>query len=298
MLDPHRLRMLRAVITQGSVHAAASRLGYTPSTVSQHLKALQSQTGLVLLERQGRGVVPTPAGLRLAEEAEEILARLAALTTLTRDLRADRDASVTMSYVASAGVALVPSVVAAVTAQFTDLRLHLRLNEVHDDPTFAPDLNITVTHPGVPATTPDGYHDEVLLQDPYLAVVPADHRWAERVALRPADMAGEPLVDNDMGQGPCRQAVLDLFGAVGAEPVFTVEAHDYAAAIEFVAAGLGITIIPRLALRRLPDQVRVIPITDPVPSRTLVLRTKASATTNPAVQRITELLHAAVLDLH
>ena len=77
MVDPHRLRMLQAVVTQGSVHQAARLLGYTPSTVSQHLAALQRETGLSLLERRGRALSPTEAGRQLASAAGEVLGRLA-----------------------------------------------------------------------------------------------------------------------------------------------------------------------------------------------------------------------------
>ena len=59
MLDVHRLRVLRTVVATGSVGAAASTLGYTPSAVSQHLATLQRETGLLLIERKGRGIEPT-----------------------------------------------------------------------------------------------------------------------------------------------------------------------------------------------------------------------------------------------
>ena len=61
MLDVQRLRVFRAVVASGSVQAAADHLGYTPSAVSQQLTALQRETGLVLFEKAGRGIAPTPA---------------------------------------------------------------------------------------------------------------------------------------------------------------------------------------------------------------------------------------------
>jgi DNA-binding transcriptional LysR family regulator len=66
MLDVHRLRVFRAVVASGSVNAAATNLGYTASAVSQHVAALQRETGLALLARSGRGVEPTAVGLALA----------------------------------------------------------------------------------------------------------------------------------------------------------------------------------------------------------------------------------------
>src|SRR5262249_9951777 len=68
MLDAHRLRVFRAVVAAGSINGAAASLGYTPSAVSQHVAALQRETGLALVERNGRGIVPTPAGRHFADE--------------------------------------------------------------------------------------------------------------------------------------------------------------------------------------------------------------------------------------
>ncbi len=85
--------------------AAAANLGYSPSAVSQHVTALQRETGLPLLEKAGRGLRPTAAGLALAAEADEILARLGAAEALVADLRAGRTGSLSIAYFPSAGTA-------------------------------------------------------------------------------------------------------------------------------------------------------------------------------------------------
>ena len=62
MLDVRRMQVLRAVVTSGSVSAAAANLGYTPSAISQQLSTLEREAGTPLLEKVGRGLRPTPAG--------------------------------------------------------------------------------------------------------------------------------------------------------------------------------------------------------------------------------------------
>ena len=74
MIDPVALRSLVAVEAHGSVGAAAAALDYTPSAVSQQIKRLETQTGVQLLERQGRGVLLTEAGRTLSESARDLLA--------------------------------------------------------------------------------------------------------------------------------------------------------------------------------------------------------------------------------
>src|SRR5262249_61912740 len=103
MLDAHRLRVFRAVVAAGSINGAAATLGYTPSAVSQHVAALQRETGLVLVERNGRGIVSTPAGRLFAEESRHALERLAALESGAAGLPAGRSGRLTISVFASGG---------------------------------------------------------------------------------------------------------------------------------------------------------------------------------------------------
>ncbi|HEU5107100.1 MAG TPA: LysR family transcriptional regulator, partial [Micromonosporaceae bacterium] len=86
MLDVRRMQVLRAVVTSGSITAAAANLGFTPSAVSQQIAALERETGLPLLERIGRGVRPTAAGTLLTEHAGIICRRVAEAELALADL--------------------------------------------------------------------------------------------------------------------------------------------------------------------------------------------------------------------
>src|SRR5215217_2951170 len=96
MIDVQRLRVFRAVVASGSVQAAADHLGYTPSAVSQHLTALQRETGLVLFEKDGRGIAATPAAKVLAAESDEVMGSLTRLGGFVDDLRSGRSGSLTI----------------------------------------------------------------------------------------------------------------------------------------------------------------------------------------------------------
>src|SRR5690606_6891288 len=129
MLDVHRLHVFRAVIANGSIQAAAANLGYTPSAVSQHVAALQRETGLMLVSRVGRGIEPTRAGLALAERIDGLLDQLGDLESLVADLRAGRTGSLSIAYFASVGSAWMPQVVRRLSRDFPDIRLNLRLRD-------------------------------------------------------------------------------------------------------------------------------------------------------------------------
>ena len=292
MLDLQRLRVFRAVVAEGSVVRAATNLGYTPSAISQQVSALQRETGLALVERQGRGIVPTATGLLLAEEVDGVLDRLAKLETLTSDLRAGRIGSLTVSHFASAGSTWIPPIVAALSREFPGLRLNLRLAELHQESDDAPDVEIFVE--GANTTSLAGYDVGSLLREPYLAVVPADHRLAGRGRVPLVELAEEAWVDNDVARGSCRQILLDSCAAAGFSPGFQIETQDYPTAIAFVAAGAGITVLPRLGLGTPPPGVAVLGVDDPTPRREIFVRSKESLRANPAVRRLLAVLDERV----
>ena len=129
MLDVHRLRVFRSVVASGSIHAAAANLGYTASAVSQHVSALQRETGLALMSRNGRGVEPTAAGLALAAEIDGVLSRLGDVESFVADLREGRTGSLSVAYFASVGSAWMPTVVRALLHEFPGIRLDLSLRD-------------------------------------------------------------------------------------------------------------------------------------------------------------------------
>ena len=228
MLDVHRLRIFHAVVASGSVAAAASNLGYTPSAVSQHLTALQRETGLTLLERAGRGLRPTTAGLAVAEQAEGILARLSDAEAVLSDLRNGRNSRLSIGYFASVGAAWIPEVARQVTSEYPGVRLELQLrDDVAVDPEDWPDIQLVIGRKGTinPGSGFDAHH---LINDPYVAVLPDTHRFAGRDEVELAELLGERWVDNDFAFGLCRQNLLDTCAAAGFTPTFHVEAHDYA----------------------------------------------------------------------
>src|ERR1700761_7536676 len=110
MIDVQRLRGFRAVVASGSVQAAADHLGFTPSAVSQHLSALQRETGLVLFEKAGRGIAPTPAAQVLATESDEVMGSLSRLGGLVDHLREGRTGTVTIGTFDSAAQSWLPHV--------------------------------------------------------------------------------------------------------------------------------------------------------------------------------------------
>lgn len=232
--------------------------------------------------------MPTSVGRLLAAESDAVLERLARLEALAGDLRAGRVGSLVVSHFASAGATWIPPIVATLTREFPTLRLDLRLTELLPETGDRPDVEIFVE--GAASSSLEGYDVEPLLTEPYVAVVPADHPLAGSGQVPLANLRDEAWVDNDVARGACRERLLDACAAAGFTPGFHIETQDYPTAIAFVAAGAGITVLPRLGLGTPPPGAAVLSLIDPTPTRSILVRSRQSLRENPAVRRLLELL--------
>ncbi|XVV03193.1 LysR family transcriptional regulator [Actinosynnema sp. CA-248983] len=296
MLDVRRMQVLRAVVTTGSITAAATNLGYTPSAISQQVAALEKQAGLPLLDRVGRGVRPTAAGRMLTEHAAHITDRLVEAEAALADLREGRTGRLRVRYFATAGAALVPPAVAAFKERHADVQLDLKLTEPDD-----PMLEIAAGRADVALTVfprvvepPRGVRFVHLLDDPYLAVLPRGHELSRKRVLDLADLADEPWVDAVNPPGPCRDIVLNACAGAGFAPNFVLESDDYPTAQGFVAAGLGVTIIPKLGLGVVHPGVVVRKLRHPEPVRMIHAAIREDSLGSPAVRTLVDALKAAV----
>ncbi|CCH68494.1 LysR family transcriptional regulator [Phycicoccus elongatus] len=286
MLDPHRLGVFQSVMVTGSVQEAADNLRMTPSAVSQHIAALQRQTGLDLFDRVGRGIVPTAAAEALIAQAETVLQQWHRLDDYVADLRDGRTGRLVLGYFPSAGSTLLPSIVRQITAEFPDLVVELVLTEVGARSTI-PDIDVAMDH--TENTRRPGYRKVPLTEDPYILAVHHEHPLARRRAVTLTDLKGEGWVSNDSFANPGHRIVLAACAAKGFTPRFTVQAQDHHSALGFVAAGVGITVLPRLAARIIPDGVVRVRITDP-PVRQLVAMVREGGVRNAVADRVLDLL--------
>jgi DNA-binding transcriptional LysR family regulator len=275
MLDVRRLRVLREVALRGSFSAAAQALTYTQSAVSQQIAALEREAGTRLVERHGRGIRLTDAGRALVRRADSILVELAAADAELQAIAGLRAGRVRVSTFASAAGSLLPTAVTAFRAAHPAVQVELALVEATEEAVGGlragrADLVLVAVPAGQPLD--DQVEAHRLFEDPMLAVLPGGHRLARRRTLRLDDLAGEPWV---LGGGPgCsdRATILRACHAAGFEPRVTVDfpTDDYHATQGMVAAGAGVTLLPRLALAVPRDDLAVRPLAGPGPSREVV----------------------------
>lgn len=288
--------MLEAVVTSGSVTAAAAELGYTPSAVSQQIGALEKETGTELLERFGRQVRPTAAGRLLTEHSAAIGRRIAEAETALADLRAGRTGSLSLRYFATAGAGLVAPAVAAFRRVHPGVRLDLALSDPQD-PRGAvrrgeADIALVVPLRGEPGA--DGLLvAERLAEDPYRVVLPKGHPLAVKRVVDLGLLAAEPWVGTEWPPGPCLELVTDACAAAGFVPGFAVRSEDHATALGFVAAGLGVALMPLLGIGGGHPGVVVRKVRGPQPVRGIEAVRRSTQREGPALRALLGALRRA-----
>jgi DNA-binding transcriptional LysR family regulator len=268
MLDVRRMRVLREVSVQGSFSAAAEALNFTQSAVSQHVAALERETGAQLVERGARGVRLTEAGQLLVGHADAILARIECAEDDLAALAGLRGGRLRLISFQSGGATLAPRAVAA----FRERHPHVDLSLMQAEPEEAAgrlrageaDVALVYDYAPLPQL-PTDLELVHLLDDPYDAILPAGHRLAKRRPLSLADLGEEPWVASTLSCG-CRQITEAVCRQAGFRPKVAFETDETSAAQALVAAGVGITLMPRLALTTLHPGVVARTLTD-APSR-------------------------------
>lgn len=293
MLDVRRLRVLKAVVETGSMVAAADELGYTPSAVSQHLAALEREAGAPLLERVGRGVRATPAGRLLAEYTGPVLAKLAEAEAALADLVAGRTGRIGVTFFPTAGASLVPAAVAEFRRRHPGVELQLKVAEPDRalDALLRRATDVAVVVAG--SERPDGTRWLHLLDDPYFVVVPRAHPLAGRGAVDLAEIADEPWVDTDSVPGPCLRAILEACELAGFTPRPAVQADDYPTTQGLVAAGVGVALVPGLALGAVHPGVVVLAIRRHRPVRSIHAVVRAGCADHPTIGTVLATLRQA-----
>ncbi len=293
MLNLGRLKVLQEVIGRGSFSAAAEALSYTQSAVSQAIARLEAETGTMLVIRDRRGVRATAAGATLAEHADLIFAQVEAAESDLAAVLGVRGGVLRVASFPSAGATLIPEAVATFRARHPAVALTLAEGEPEE---IAPrlragefDLALLFEFPGVRERAGVGLRAVSLLEDHMHVALPATHPLAGKPALTLADLRGEDWVQTS-AESPCARHVVRSCLAAGFEPHVTFESDDYETVQGLVAAGVGVALIPRLALTRVHPGIVVRALAPRSPARKVVAATVTGPGVAPAAKTMIRVL--------
>src|SRR5947209_3365813 len=293
MLNVGRLHVLCEVVRRGSYSAAAESLSYTQSAVSQAIARLEAETGATLVVRDRRGVRPTAAGSTLVEHAEAIFAQIDSAEADLAAVLGVRGGRLRVASFPSAGATLIPLAVAAFRREHPDVALTLAEGEPEE---IAPrlragefDLALLFEFPGVRDRHGPGLRTVALLEDPMDVALPADHRLAAKRSLKLSDLRNENWVQTSESSH-CARHVVRMCLASGFEPNATFESDDYETVQGLVAAGVGVALIPRLALTRVHRGIVVRALAPRSPTRQVIAATMGGRGGAPAAQAMIGIL--------
>jgi DNA-binding transcriptional LysR family regulator len=272
MFDARLLSVFREVATRGSFSEAALALSFTQPAVSQQIARLERELGTRLLARNAHGVTPTPAGEVLLRHAEAVLAQLRQAEAEVRAVAGVERPRLRVGAFPSAAASIMPPALAELRAAHAAAELTLSVVEAPDSVealrTGELDLALVLDSELMPLELPAGLESVTVLEDPMLAALPYSHRLAARSAISLADLRSEEwMVCGVSGTCPDTNVVLRACREAGFVPQVAFASDDYGAIQGMVASGMGVALIPSLALVSARDDIAIRPLRGARPTR-------------------------------
>jgi DNA-binding transcriptional LysR family regulator len=293
MLNTGRLNVFREVVDHGSFSAAADALSYSQSAVSQAVAALEAEMGTPLIERRRGGVIPTPAGAALAAHVGGILAQMDSAEAEVAAIAAGHGGQLRTASFPTAGSTLMPRAIAAFRSSHPGVELTLAEGEPEE---IAPrlragefDLVLLFEFEGVGERLGKGMRRFPLFDDPLHLALPEGHPLVEREQIELTDLRDEAWVQTS-AQSPCAKHVIRSCHAAGFEPTVSFESDDYQTVQGLVAAGVGVALIPELALSTIRKDIEIRELHPASPVRKVFAATPRAAAATPAVATMIDVL--------
>jgi DNA-binding transcriptional LysR family regulator len=303
MLDVHRLRLLRELSRQGTIAATARACSLTPSAVSQQLAVLEREAGAPLYFRDGRRLVLTEAAQVLVEHTERVLAELERARANVAALTSTVRGALRLAAFPTAARALAAEAIARCRAAHPDLRVRLSEQETVDAVDALRggriDVALVYEYSLLPAVREPAVETEPLLTEPLLLALPpglAGELADGDGSLELASLADQPWVA--ASQDDAMHAILArACAAAGFTPRLDFTSSDYTVIFALVAAGLGVSIVPRLALESMSAEIELREVADLELTRTVSVAVRAGSRRTPQIAAIVDALREVATDV-
>ena len=274
MLDTRRLKVLCEVGKHGSFSAAADALGYTQPAVSRQIATLEAEVGVVLVRRVPQGAVLTDAGRLLVGRAETVLAQLADAEAEMRALVGLEGGTLSIATFASAASSIVPPAIARFRERYPAVELKVVMSDPIDSlPRLrSGELDLALSHDSsyAGADQSSGIEFQHLFDDPMYVAMPLGHPLADAAPLRLEAFADQPWMLATTHSCPDSRLFLRACHAAGFEPRIAFQNDDYPAILGFVAAGVGVALVPDMVARGARDDVVIRGLDPPAPPRPIL----------------------------
>lgn len=264
MVNPIHLQTLLEVTRTGSFAAAASRLGYTASAVSQQMAALERDTGVTLFERSARSVLPTEAAVVMARHAAKVLTDIDALLAASNRTHATTVKELRLGIFPSLATHVLPPLLRR--KEWASLGMSLKVSVGEPMQTIAGlrtggELDVALVYQvgqgGL--AWPHTINRTWIGDDNFRVVLPA--AWGIRPDARvaAAQLSDMPWIMHHPGTSDA-SVIERLFASCNIFPTVAAYSDDFNASLELAAAGLGAALVPELALLHKPEGIVVLDV--------------------------------------
>jgi DNA-binding transcriptional LysR family regulator len=298
MFDVKQLRVLKAVAEHGSFSAAADALAYSQPAISQQIAALEKRAATTLVDRGSRGVRLTDAGQALVEHAEVVIARLAAAEAELEAIAGIRGGRVRLASFPTAGASLLPPAVAEFSARHPDVELSFVEREPEEAAQMlrSAELEIAILFE-YDALNPmeferfyEGIELHHLVDDAMFLALPRDHPLTRKKRVRLVDVADETWIQETGSHSWCGSFHEAVCAKAGFAPRVGFRSDDYNVVQGLIAAGVGISLLPGLALTNVREDIVIRSLGPQAPARRIAAGTLAGRYRSPATGAMLDIL--------
>jgi len=281
-----------AIDEHGSFSHAARACGVTQPALSTQVRRLEESLGVALFERRPAGATATVAGQRVISLARRVMTDVDDLVATAQTMQDPLHGTIRMGVIPTVAPYLLPQIMPHIRTRFPELRLLLREERTDRLTSLVDEGDLDLVLVALESDL-DGLETLPLFSDPFVLAVSPKHRLARRKRVGAADLLGEDVLLLD--DGHClRDQALAICDAAGACELGDFRGTSLATVLQMVEAGVGITMLPAMAVRANPylgGHLRLIEFRSPVPGRTIAVAWRRST---PIPDALTTLARALI----
>jgi len=297
-MDLRQLENFIAVMRDGSLSGAARRIRVAQPTLSQQIRALEEEFGEPLLLRKPRGVEPTPAGRILLEHARQMVEEADRLRARFDHRREVQEGHLDFGIIPTLAPYLLPRVLGRFRSAFP--RMDIRIREAKTRELIAQVVDGSIEFAILSDVTAQerkkwSLHVRELFREPLRLAVPSSHSLAQNTPVpKPGDLDAAHLIH--LREGHClTDRTLKVCRISNPDP--RLECDQLETALAMVAAGMGLAVVPDLAVRfRTHSGITIRSFAEPTPERTISLMKKRAAPLSKAAEEWIKLVSGAARD--
>ena len=287
------LKYLIAVADHRHFGRAAAASFVSQPTLSTQIRKLEDELGVALIERAPRKVMLTPIGVEIVERARRVVSEVEQMKEAARRSQRPEAGTVRLGIFPTLGPYLLPHVIPPIRERYPDLQLLLVEEKSDELLARLRDGRLDAAILAMPVHD-DQLHHEYLFEEPFLLAVPEQHRLARQADLNVDDLASENLLL--LEEGHClRRQTLDVCQLAGANEKSEFRATSLETLRQMVAANVGITLLPALAVQppvTQPPHIRLLSFTGAQPSRRIAMFWRRSSAMSAFLTGLAEVFRA------